>query len=124
MRRLLALVVLVVSTTLVLATPAHAGGPTSVLITDPSAGEATALYYSDPAYGELDGMLIGAVPLDREPSDLGARSVHLTWMAHDVAPWKTQQLYLEAALVYWLICLVLSAGQARLETRLERHVAR
>ncbi|BDO43720.1 amino acid ABC transporter permease [Cellulomonas sp. NTE-D12] len=33
-------------------------------------------------------------------------------------------LYLEAALIYWLICLVLSAGQARLETRLERHVAR
>ena len=33
-------------------------------------------------------------------------------------------LYLEAALVYWLICLVLSAGQSRLETRLERHVAR
>ncbi|MGO2659747.1 amino acid ABC transporter permease [Mycetocola reblochoni] len=32
-------------------------------------------------------------------------------------------LYIEAALVYWLICLVLSAAQSRIETRLERHVA-
>ncbi len=30
-------------------------------------------------------------------------------------------LYLEAALVYWVICLALSAGQSALETRLDRH---
>ncbi|MDT0165354.1 amino acid ABC transporter permease [Actinotalea sp. AC32] len=33
-------------------------------------------------------------------------------------------LYLEAALVYWVLCLGLSAVQDRLETRLDRHVAR
>ena len=33
-------------------------------------------------------------------------------------------LYLEAALVYWVICLALSAGQSRLEKRLDRYVAR
>jgi cystine transport system permease protein len=32
-------------------------------------------------------------------------------------------VYLEAALVYWVICLVLSVVQGRLETRLDRHVA-
>lgn len=32
-------------------------------------------------------------------------------------------LYIEAAVLYWLICLVLSGGQDRLERRLERHVA-
>jgi L-cystine transport system permease protein len=32
-------------------------------------------------------------------------------------------LYVEAALIYWLICLVLSSGQGRLETRLDRYVA-
>ncbi|MGO3886569.1 MAG: amino acid ABC transporter permease, partial [Mycetocola sp.] len=32
-------------------------------------------------------------------------------------------LYIEAALVYWVICLILSAIQSRLETRLERYVA-
>src|SRR4029453_18103336 len=32
-------------------------------------------------------------------------------------------LYLEAALVYWVICLVLSTGQSVLEKRLDRYVA-
>jgi cystine transport system permease protein len=32
-------------------------------------------------------------------------------------------LYLEAALVYWVICLVLSSGQGLLEKRLDRYVA-
>jgi cystine transport system permease protein len=32
-------------------------------------------------------------------------------------------LYLEAALVYWVICLVLSTGQSALEKRLDRYVA-
>jgi cystine transport system permease protein len=33
-------------------------------------------------------------------------------------------LYVEAAAVYWVICLFLSAGQSRLEGRLDRYVAR
>jgi len=32
-------------------------------------------------------------------------------------------LYLEAALVYWVICLVLSTAQSRVERRLDRYVA-
>ena len=32
-------------------------------------------------------------------------------------------LYLEAALIYWLFCLVLSSGQNALEKRLDRYVA-
>lgn len=32
-------------------------------------------------------------------------------------------LYLEAALVYWIICLALSSGQSALERRLDRYVA-
>jgi cystine transport system permease protein len=32
-------------------------------------------------------------------------------------------LYMEAAAVYWVFCLVLSAGQTRLEKRLDRYVA-
>ncbi|MGL4256637.1 MAG: amino acid ABC transporter permease, partial [Microbacterium sp.] len=30
---------------------------------------------------------------------------------------------LEAALIYWLICLVLSSGQNAIERRLDRYVA-
>jgi cystine transport system permease protein len=33
-------------------------------------------------------------------------------------------LYGVAAVYYWVICVVLSFGQIRLETRLERYVAR
>jgi cystine transport system permease protein len=32
-------------------------------------------------------------------------------------------IYLEAALIYWLFCLVLSTGQSAIERRLDRHVA-
>jgi cystine transport system permease protein len=32
-------------------------------------------------------------------------------------------LYLEAALIYWIVCLVLSSGQGLLEKRLDRYVA-
>lgn len=32
-------------------------------------------------------------------------------------------VYIEAAVIYWVICLVLSAGQDRIEKRLDRHVA-
>ena len=32
-------------------------------------------------------------------------------------------IYIEAALVYWVFCLVLSSGQSRLEGRLDRYVA-
>ncbi|WP_309065477.1 amino acid ABC transporter permease [Microbacterium sp.] len=37
---------------------------------------------------------------------------------------KFMIVYLAAALVYWVICLVLSGGQNLLEKRLDRHVAR
>ncbi len=33
-------------------------------------------------------------------------------------------LYLEAALIYWLFCLVLSAGQSAIEKKLDRYVAK
>lgn len=33
-------------------------------------------------------------------------------------------IYMEVAVIYWLICLVLSAAQNRVERRLERHVVR
>jgi cystine transport system permease protein len=45
--------------------------------------------------------------------------------AQQVAAFSGQfmALYLEAALLYWIICLVLSSGQSVLEKRLDRYVA-
>jgi len=46
-------------------------------------------------------------------------------VAQQIAAFSQQfmLLYLEAALIYWLFCLVLSAGQGVLERRLDRYVA-
>lgn len=46
--------------------------------------------------------------------------------AQQVAAFSQQfmLLYLEAALIYWILCLVLSTGQGFLEKRLDRYVAR
>ena len=45
--------------------------------------------------------------------------------AQEIAAFSTKfmLLYIEAALIYWIICLALSAVQSRLESRLERYVA-
>jgi L-cystine transport system permease protein len=45
--------------------------------------------------------------------------------AENIAAFSYQFMvvYLEAALIYWLFCLVLSAGQGALERRLDRYVA-
>lgn len=45
--------------------------------------------------------------------------------AQEIAAFSTEfmALYLEAALIYWVICLVLASAQDRLETRLDRYVA-
>ncbi|GAA3941246.1 amino acid ABC transporter permease [Microbacterium soli] len=37
--------------------------------------------------------------------------------------YQVMVVYLTAALVYWVICLVLAAGQSALERRLDRHVS-
>lgn len=45
--------------------------------------------------------------------------------AQEIAAFSQQfmLLYVEAAVVYWVICLFLSGGQSRLERRLDRYVA-
>lgn len=96
MRRLLVLLALALSVPVLPTTPASAGGPTSVLVTDPTSDRATALYHSDPRYPQLDGLLAGGERLDGPPALLGDRAITLTWMVHDVSPWRFQQLYVDA----------------------------
>jgi len=45
--------------------------------------------------------------------------------AQEIATFTTKfmALYIEAAAIYWVICLVLSSGQSLLERRLDRYVA-
>jgi L-cystine transport system permease protein len=46
--------------------------------------------------------------------------------AQEIAAFSSEfmLLYVEAAAIYWVICLVLSVGQSNLEGRLDRYVAR
>lgn len=101
MRRMLA-VVLIALTGLIgligLSGTAHAGGPTSVLITDPVTGRATALYYTSPDYAALERLLNDPTTTQGLPaSSQLSEQYNLTWMIHDVQPWRMDTLHLTDA---------------------------
>ncbi|WP_257041067.1 hypothetical protein [Streptomyces sp. TLI_55] len=77
--------------------PAAAGGPTSVLIVSPESAETASLYYSDREYGTLERLLgePGAGSADKPPeADLMAGpQINVTWMVHDVSPWRVDRVY-------------------------------
>ncbi|MER6403342.1 hypothetical protein ABT269_07425 [Streptomyces viridosporus] len=79
------------------ASPASAGGPTSVLVVSPGSGETASLHYEDEEYGELERLLgpLGAGTRGKPPeADLiSARLITMTWMVHDVQPWRVDQVY-------------------------------
>lgn len=102
MRRILAIAVLALSALLGLPATAHAGGPTSVLITQPGAG-AGALYYSDEAYDALVRLLPeGDTHGDAAPPDYAGEGYQLTWMVHDVMPWRFDRLQLDSDGDVWV----------------------
>ncbi|MEJ8670787.1 hypothetical protein WKI71_27395 [Streptomyces sp. MS1.AVA.1] len=79
------------------ATPASAGGSTSVFLASPESQKTASLYYSDEEYGEVDRLLgpVGKGTRDKPPeADLmAAHQVSVTWMAHDVTPWRLDRVY-------------------------------
>lgn len=98
LRRLAALVALL-ALTWAFAPGAVAGGPTSVLLSSPESGETTALYYTDAEYEKLTALL-GPAGTDgqreRPPSldtATGTRLINVTWMIHDVQPWRVDRVY-------------------------------
>lgn len=78
--------------------PAVAGGATSVLLVSPESAEATALHHSDKRYRELELLLpelgeAGRAEPDAEAELDGRRHINITWMAHDVHPWRLDRIY-------------------------------
>nr|WP_245695233.1 hypothetical protein [Streptomyces antibioticus] len=77
--------------------PAAAGGPTSVLIVSPESSETASLYYSDREYGTLERLLgnPGAGSASKPPeADLTVGpQINVTWMVHDVSPWRVDRVY-------------------------------
>lgn len=76
---------------------ASAGGPTSVLIVSPESTETASLYHSDKEYGQLQRLLgePGAGSADKPPeADLiTGPQINVTWMLHDVTPWRVDRVY-------------------------------
>lgn len=79
------------------ASSASAGGPTSVLVVSPQSAETASLYYSDKEYGELERLLgqPGTGTRDKPPEAAlpAARQINLTWMVHDVSPWRLDRVF-------------------------------
>jgi hypothetical protein len=81
------------------AAPATAGGPTSALLSIPGAGSTASLYYTDPEYDELANLVGMAEPTgtfggkETGGHEFGA-GVTVTWLVHDVEPWRVDRIYL------------------------------
>ena len=68
-----------------------------MLLVSPESTETAALYYSDKEYGELEQLLGTAAKGTRDkPPEAGltaARQINVTWMVHDVTPWRLDRVY-------------------------------
>jgi len=83
--------------------PATAGGPTSVLLSVPGEGRTASLYYTDPEYDAL-ARAVGAMSergVDEvDGSHQVGTPVTLTWLIHDVTPWRVDQVYVDDGAVW------------------------
>ena len=81
------------------ASPAVAGGPTSAILSIPGAGSTASLYYTDPEYDELANLVGVAEPSGsfggkESGSHEFGPGVTVTWLVHDVEPWRVDRIYL------------------------------
>ena len=101
MRRILAVAVLAIAAAVGLPAASQAGGPTSVLITQPGQS-AGALYYDDAAYDALLGLLPADETRGEPLAPGGGVDYHLTWMVHDVMPWRFDRVQVAADGTAWV----------------------
>jgi hypothetical protein len=91
-----AAVVLALGASFAAAAPASAGGPTSVLLVSPSTGLTEALYATNEAYTTLMTQLaVSPLPEEgpgRTTPGVGGDQVVVTWMIHDVQPWRVDRI--------------------------------
>jgi hypothetical protein len=101
MRRILAVALLALAAGTGLPATAHAGGPTSVLVTQPGVS-AAGLYYTDEAYDELLGLLPTGETRGKELPPGGGVAYSLTWMVHDVMPWRFDRVSVHGDGTAWV----------------------
>jgi hypothetical protein len=88
------------------ASSAAAGGPTSVLVSSPGSEEAAALYYSDKEYQELEQLLgeppTGTRDTPPETNLSGTWQITVTWLAHNISPWRLDQVLVTSSDGVWI----------------------
>lgn len=95
MRRILAIALLAIAAATWLPATAHAGGPTSVIVTQPGQA-AGALYYDEAAYDALLGLLPAGETRGKPlPPGSGGTDYTLTWLVHDVEPWRWDRVHVD-----------------------------
>jgi hypothetical protein len=96
--------------------PAAAGGPTSALLSVPGEGKTASLYYTDPEYDALARLVgtdsdTGTGEVDRSGRDHdNGPGVTVTWMIHDVSPWRVDHIYPEGEGAPWIATQVVGDG--------------
>jgi hypothetical protein len=99
--------------------PAAAGGPTSALLTVPGEGKTASLYYTDPEYDAL-ARLVG-IESSYTGTGKGDQSgqghangpgVTVTWLIHDVTPWRVDHIYPEGKGAPWIATQVLGEAES------------
>jgi hypothetical protein len=107
-RRAAIVVLTILLLSLLGARPATAGGPTSVLLVAPDTGRTASLHHSDGDYQKL-AELVDAFGSDSVGAGEGPGTEHeqkpfisLTWMAHDVAVWRVDHVFLDAPGGPWI----------------------
>lgn len=96
--------------------PATAGGPTSALLSVPGQGRTASLYYTDPEYDALSrrlGITDGSGTGEADRSGVGHASgpgVTVTWLIHDVDPWRVDRIYPDGKGAVWVATQV--AGES------------
>jgi hypothetical protein len=118
MRRLFTLVLTVMAALLVLtAPPATAGGPTSVLIVNYDGSRAAGALTGSTAYDDLSRALdvmntdVMNTPVGESapPGDFMESRIRLTWMIHDVTPWRIDAVTIDGDDVW--VNTMLTAGE-------------
>ncbi|RIQ32503.1 hypothetical protein [Jiangella rhizosphaerae] len=91
-----AAVVLTLGALLFAAPPVSAGGPTSVLLVSPSTGRTASLYATNGTYTTLMTQLgvepVAAPSRGAAPPHIGGDQIVVTWMVHDVQPWRVDRI--------------------------------
>lgn len=91
-----AAVLLALGALLFAAAPASAGGPTSVLLVSPSTGRTASLHTTNAAYTTLMTQLgmepVAAPARGMTPPTVGGDQLVVTWMIHDVQPWRVDRI--------------------------------